>query len=166
MKCVAIVVCRLALAIWVGAAVLFVITSIAEQTSPQFDSTTRDQLATIRFPHYYRFAAGCLLTAAISGRIVVLKSAGRERRQFRLVFLLTLIATGIMAADHEWVYTPLQDEITPPGQPRTERFTELHARSTFVNEIHLALVAIAAIVACLPYASPNSDRSIADARSH
>ena len=166
MKSVSIVLCRLALAMWIGGAVLFVVTSIAEQTSPHFDATSRDLLATIRFPYYYTFGAACLSTAAVSGCAVVLSSSGRERRRFRLVFLLTLIAAGVAAADYQQVYKPLQAEITPPGLPRSARFAELHRRSTHVNEIHIGLALLAAIIATVPCYKPNSDRSIADACSH
>jgi hypothetical protein len=53
---------RLAISFWVGGAILFVITSVAEQRYPPFDSLIRDQLATIRFPLYYIFGWGCLGT--------------------------------------------------------------------------------------------------------
>jgi hypothetical protein len=57
---------RLAISFWVGGAILFVITSVAEQRNPQFDSLIRDQLATIRFPLYYIFGWGCLGTTLVA----------------------------------------------------------------------------------------------------
>ncbi len=49
-----------------GAAILFVITSVAEQTAPDFDSMIRDRLATIRFPYYYVYGFASLGIACLS----------------------------------------------------------------------------------------------------
>ena len=137
--------CVWALAGWVGAAVLFVITSIAEQVFPEFNSTTRDQLATIRFPFYYASGVICCTLALASG--VLCRSVSRRV----MVGLLIVVAAAIVfALDYWFVYRPLQALIIPPGQPRTEQFTQLHTWSRNVNTFHLLLILLAAVQVNLP----------------
>ena len=141
---------RLAISFWVGGAILFVITSVAEQRYPQFDSMIRDQLATIRFPLYYIFGWGCLGTTLIASLIAGMLNKGCLRKRLLACFCLTLISTAIAVVDYKWVYQPLQVLITPPGQARTQQFISLHNQSRRINEVHLTIALIAAIIICLP----------------
>ena len=141
---------RLALGFWVGGAVLFVITSVAEQTSPLFDSVARDRLATIRFPLYYLFCWICLGTALASSIVGSVCSSGCLRNRLRAAAVLAVISLGIAVADYLWVYRPLQALIIPPGEARTQEFVTLHNRSRHINELHLTIALVAAIVICLP----------------
>ena len=141
---------RLAISFWVGGAILFVITSVAEQRHPQFDSLIRDQLATIRFPLYYIFGWVCLGTTLIASVIAAMLNKGCLRKRLLACGCLTLISTAIAIADYKWVYQPLQVLITPPGQARTQQFVTLHDQSRVINEVHLTIALIAAIVICLP----------------
>ena len=72
---------RLFLVAWIGGAALFVITSIAEQRTPEFDSITKDRLATIRFPLYYLYGMICLTvaTAATAQASARRAACGSER---------------------------------------------------------------------------------------
>ena len=141
---------RLFLVAWIGGAALFVITSIAEQRRPEFDSAAKDRLATVRFPLYYQFGTYCLGTSTVAAAIATL-TAKRENRK-RLITSLTLciLSAGIAAYDYQEVYVPLQKAITPPGQVRGPEFITLHERSATVNEIHLSLALLAAILICIP----------------
>ena len=141
---------RLAISFWVGGAILFVITSVAEQRHPQFDSLIRDQLATIRFPLYYIFGWGCLGTTLVASLIAVMMNKGCLRKRMLACFCLTLVSTTIAVVDYKWVYQPLQTLITPPGQARTQQFITLHDQSRLINEVHLTIALIAAIIICLP----------------
>ncbi len=141
---------RLALGFWVGGAVLFVITSVAEQTSPLFDSVARDRLATIRFPFYYLFCWICLGTALLSSILGYVCSLGCLRRRLSATAVLVVISLGIAVADYFWVYRPLQALIIPPGEARTQQFLTLHDRSRHINELHLTIALVAAVVICLP----------------
>ena len=141
---------RLAISFWVGGAILFVITSVAEQRYSQFDSVIRDQLATIRFPLYYIFGWGCLGTTLIASLIAGMLNKGCLRKRLLACFCLTLISTVIAVVDYKWVYQPLQALITPPGQARTQQFMTLHEQSRLINEVHLTIALIAAIIICLP----------------
>ena len=141
---------RFALAAWVGGAILFVVTSVHEQTFDGFDSVTKDQLATIRFPDYYQFGFALVTTALVSGLI------GLSRKR-RIVFaVLTGLALAIMCVDYFTVYLPLQESITPPGQVRTEEFITLHNRSKHINQISLSLALLASLIACWPVARRDS----------
>lgn len=141
---------RLAISFWVGGAILFVITSVAEQRNPQFDSLIRDQLATIRFPLYYIFGWGCLGTTLVASLIAAMMNKGCLRKRLLACFCLTLLSTGIAVIDFKWVYQPLQVLITPPGQAKTQQFITLHEQSRLINEVHLTIALIAAIIICLP----------------
>jgi fucose 4-O-acetylase-like acetyltransferase len=141
---------RLAISFWVGGAILFVITSVAEQRHPQFDSLIRDQLATIRFPLYYIFGWVCLGTTLIASVIAAMLNKDCLRKRLLACCCLALISTAIAVVDYKWVYQPLQVLITPPGQARTQQFVTLHDQSRVINEVHLTIALIAAIVICLP----------------
>ena len=141
----ALVVMRLVLAGWVGAAVLFVITSIAEQIFPGFNSATRDQLATIRFPYYFATGTACCTVALASG--VLCRSVSRR---LTAALVLTALASVVFALDYWFVYLPLQELIILPGLPRTDQFTYLHNWSRNLNALHLLIVLAAAVHSALP----------------
>lgn len=141
---------RLFLVAWIGAAALFVITSIAEQRSPEIDSATKDRLATIRFPLYYQFGALCLGTSIVAIGIAAVTGRRENRKRLMAGLTLCLLSTGVAAYDYVEVYLPLQKTITPPGQVRGPEFITLHERSRLVNEIHISLALLAAIIICMP----------------
>lgn len=148
---------RFVLAMWVGAAVLYVITSVAEQMSPNFDLRIRDQLAAIRFPLYYRFGFGCHMACAIAG-MLAWRTAPPNRRSTFLPVLVLVIASGVMITlDHKMVYQPLEAIIQPAGQPRTAEFERLHTLSKRVNMVHVMVMAFAGIIAMLPLKPESSD---------
>lgn len=141
---------RLLLSAWVGAAVLFVVTSVAEQTASEFDSVTRDQLATIRFPLYYAFGLSIYLGSAVALTGGWLSAAGTAKR--RILWLAALIAASaaVFAYDYFQVYSPLQQLIIPPGAARGQDFVRLHRASEYANTIHVFLMLAAAGLACWP----------------
>jgi hypothetical protein len=136
-----------------------VITSVAEQVHPRFDSTIRDQLAAIRFPLYYLFCWCCLglhvLTSVINAWLC------RQQRQIRPIAAAGIAALALLIsiADHQLVYQPLLKLITPPGKARTLEFHRLHQASRIVNQIHVGLAAVSGILVCFPLAPPPAHRS-------
>jgi len=66
MKSVCLTIARFALAAWVGAALIFVVTAIQEVRYPGFDSETKSAVATIRFPTYYVFGFGLVIVGLVS----------------------------------------------------------------------------------------------------
>ena len=145
-----LMIARLFLVAWIGGAALFVITSIAEQRSPEIDSATKDRLATVRFPLYYKFGALCLGTSIVATGIAAVTGKRENRKRLIAGLTLCLVSAGIAAYDYAEVYSPLQKAITPPGQVRGPEFITLHKQSELVNEIHVTLALLAAIVICLP----------------
>ena len=149
MRSFCLMIARLSLAAWVGAAGLFVATSIREVRPRQagfefeFDSTTRDQLVTLRFPLYYGFGfalvgAGLVATGAACGHPAV------GRRRFWIAIALLVIAVVTMIADYVWVYQPLTAMIDPPGGTKPASFVTYHNASKWINETNVTLVLIAA----------------------
>lgn len=141
---------RMSLALWVGGAALFVITSVAEQTNPEFGSIIRDQLATIRFPLYYVFGGILLATAIFTGGVAVTTTSGCLRKRITAALAFTILSAGCAAGDYFWVYRPLQQLITPPGQARSQEFVTLHERSRHANELHITLALVAAVLSVIP----------------
>ena len=123
---------------------LYVITSVSEQVFPGFDSAIKDQLAAIRFPHYYMCGFGLLITSIATGAI------GLRGRQRIFVLIPLACAAGLMVYDYYSIYQPLLAAITPPGQTRTEQFTQLHNSSKHINQIGLSLALIAGFIAAWP----------------
>ena len=153
MKTLCLVAARLSLSGWIGAAALYVVTSVHEQTSPRIDSPTRDILAAIRFPDYYAF--GFVMT----GAALVFGVLALPRIRRVLFGLLLLAAIGCMVWDYFQVFQPLLQLITPPGQSRTEEFARLHNLSKLINEIDVSLCAVAAIILNWPVRWPKADKS-------
>lgn len=147
---VSLAVLRLLLAAWIGAAVLFVITSVAEQTSEHFDSIVRDQLAAIRFPHYYMFGFCIHALALVLALIVRANRNWQSRKVFTIAIGFIAASLLGMVLDYVLVYQPLLDLITPPGKARTPEFIRLHNLSRYANQAHLSLLFVAAMLACLP----------------
>jgi len=143
-------VARFSAGAWVGGAVLFVITSVAEQVHPRFDSAIRDQLAAIRFPLYYLYCWCCLGLHVSASLLCVLLTRSQRRHRCAAAAGLASAALLIAIADHQLVYKPLLKLITPPGKPRTQEFDRLHSASRLVNQLHVGLAAIAGILICLP----------------
>ena len=139
---------RVLLSGWVGGAVLFVITSVAEQSHPGFDSFIRDQLATIRFPLYYQFCWLTLGTSLLCTVTALLVQPRPRNSRLALSATLSCISLLIAAIDYQLIYRPLQSLISPPGQTRTPAFTTLHEQSKLANESHLVIALISALILC------------------
>jgi hypothetical protein len=144
---VAIGVARFALSAWVGAAALFVVTGIREVRSPELDSYVRDVLVGVRFPAYYLFGFCLVGLAAIATLTAGFLASSKRTRQMGLA-ILTILALVLMVADFVWIYEPLVEMITPPGQSRPAEFLAYHTASKWVNLASVSLCAIVAILLC------------------
>lgn len=143
-----LMIARFALSAWIGAAALFVVTSIAEQRSTAFGSDVKNVLATLRFPAYYSFGFVLVGLGLVSGAIGVDR---RNRRSGWLTLVACLTAALIlMVVDYIAIYSPLYAIVTDPSGVRDARFLELHRWSEQINTVDVALCLIAAFVACLP----------------
>jgi len=140
---------RFLLSAWVGGAALFVVTSVAEQRSPDFGSVIRDQLATIRFPLYYVFALGTLVPATVLLGMAMVSRRARSSWLLLTTFGLSTLSCIVAVVDYLFVYQPLQELIIPAGKARDLRFVELHEQSRWINEVHVGLALLAALMICL-----------------
>ena len=139
---------RLSLSAWIGAAALFVVTSISEQRSTEFDSGVKNVLAALRFPNYYLFGF-VLVGVGLIGSAIGL--SGRQHRRRCMVIVTTLVlALALMVTDYLFVYSPLHEIVTRPDGVRDARFMELHRWSETINTIDVALCLVAAIAVCWP----------------
>ncbi len=144
---------RFVLPCWVGAAVLFVFTSVAEQQSEHFRSSIKNLLALTRFPYYYGFGFLFMLTA-------IACSAGRwfsgDRSKTTLtVFGLLVVINVLMILDFQFVYQPLSEFMKDLLRPRDAEFTRYHQMSKYINSIEIILCTVAAVLVCRePRAQP------------
>lgn len=138
---------KFALAAWVGAAALFVVTGIREVRTSEFDSMTRDLLVGIRFPAYYVFGFS-LVGLAWLAITLGLFSARQNRRWLVGFSVAVLFVLGLMLADYVWIYLPLVEMITPPGQSRPAEFVGYHEASKWLNFASVSLTAVIALILC------------------
>ena len=153
LQATAITLLRLLLAAWIGAAVLYVITSVAEQTSDHFGSVVRDHLATIRFPLYYKFGFAIHSLALFTGVAGWRSSLASHRLRLMTILTLVSVSGAMIILDYLFVYLPLQEMITPAGKARTAEFVQLHKWSTYANMAHLTVMLIAATIISIPFRS-------------
>lgn len=133
---------RLCSAMWVGAALLFVATSVTEQMHPALDGDTKAMLALIRFPWYYG-------TGAVLLSIATIASFAAARRKAVIAAACALAcALLVMAADYLWIYRPLRDLLLPTSGGRGAEFGRLHAWSEWANSAGLLFSVIAAVILC------------------
>jgi hypothetical protein len=162
---------RLSAAAWVGAATLFVVTALREVTYPEFDSTTKDRLALLRFPAYYAFGFS-LVGLAFAGAIFGARSnstartprdvrPGDEREvtstpptsgtwRLRAAIGMLGLVLLLMLADFFVVYRPMAEMITPPGRAHPAEFRAYHRKSVWLNTADVGLCAFAALLLCWP----------------
>lgn len=140
---------RLFLSLWVGGAILFVATSIAEQKFPGFSQVTKNQLALIRFPWYYRFGFTLLGATLVAGHFARHHAALAGAARW-LVFGLTAASLAIMALDYYTVYLPLAEMVTPPDRAVSSEFMRYHQLSKYVNIAHVGLAFVACVLLCRP----------------
>ena len=139
---------RFALSAWIGAATLFVVTSIAEQRSPTLGSAEKNVLAALRFPAYYSFGF-VLVGLGLVGGAFGMDCRGRRKGWLTVVGCLTL-ALILMVVDYVAIYSPLYAIVTDPSGVRDARFVELHRWSEQINTVDVTLCLIAALTACRP----------------
>ncbi len=152
MQRLCLTIARFALSAWIGAAALFVVTSITEQRSTAFGSEVKNVLAALRFPAYYGFGFVLVGLGLVGGRMGIDRRHNR-RRWWVLVGCLVL-ALLLMSIDYFAIYSPLFAIVTDPSGVRDARFLQLHRWSEQINTVDVTLCAIAAIAACWPEKRP------------
>ncbi len=158
-RTMALLIARVVTAAWVGAAVLFVITSVREVSHPEIDTATRNLLPGIRFPAYY--ATGIILMGA--GLLSASLAAGHpqlSRWRRRTTVALLSLAFVCMCVDYVWIYSPLLAVLSAESMVKPSEFVGYHRASEMINGFELVLVLVAAGLLSLaperPVPSPES----------
>jgi hypothetical protein len=138
---------RLCSAMWIGAALLFVATSVTEQVHPSFDAETKNTLALVRFPWYYGMSFPLLLTAAVAA-LVAGWGRPKNTNAATVSALLLCFAQGVLWVDFSIVYRPLRDLLESSGPDRGAEFDRLHFWSESFNSAVFLLAAVAAVTLC------------------
>ena len=148
MQKLCLTIARFALSAWIGAAALFVVTSVREATFPAFDSLIKNQLAALRFPSYYLFGFVLVGLSFVCGTIGLRRATSRWR--WSLFVGTSGVALLLMVFDYIAIFQPLYASVTRPDGVRDHRFMELHRASTRINFADVSLCSVAAILACWP----------------
>lgn len=152
-----LVVARLSIAAWIGAASLFVVVGVIEVTRGGFDSTTKDMLVSLRFPAFYTFGA-TLVGFGWIGVWLSGSGTGLSRRRRAGALTLLAIAAILMAVDYSCIYCPLSQMVTPPGQSKPASFMAYHSASKWINLAGLLLCLTASILINWPVRNDNSGK--------
>jgi hypothetical protein len=163
MSRVCLTLARFALSAWVGAAMMLVIIGVREVTWPGFDSTTRDQLALLRFPPYYLLGFALVGTGWLM-TVICLISHALPARRTQLALAAVTASLLLMVWDYMAVYGPLEGMVTPPGRTKPAEFAELHERSELVNSIDVGLCLAAAVLLCWPGAEAGDTADVSASR--
>ena len=140
---------RLAAAGWVGAAVLFVVTSVLEQSAQDLNYQTKSFLALIRFPWYYAYGFSSMVTALVSVAIVWGHPAvGLWRLRFYLGILSVALAT--MVCEYVFVYRPLTVMTAKFASARAAEFHDYHVMTQWINTAVIGLCLVAAVLITWP----------------
>jgi len=141
---------RFAVCAWIGAAAMFVVTTVQEVTSPELDSTTKAFLGLLRFPTHYWFGIGLLAAsfafAALSGGRLM----GRGRK--RAILVLIAAAFLVLLADYLFVYGPIAEMLRATDAARPASFRTYHQVSEVLSAVEAGLALIAALLLCWPVA--------------
>ena len=149
----ALFVARFCSSAWLGAATLFVIVGIREVTRGGFDAATKDTLVALRFPAYY-LAGAFLVGAAWLGTCLAAGHAELTNGRRALAHVCLIACLVVMAADYVWIFQPLLDMVTPPGDDKPASFTAYHEASKYVNLLGLILCLAASVALNWPNAVP------------
>ena len=147
MRNICLTLSRFAISAWVGAACLFVVTTLKEVHSPQLDSVAKAELAVLRFPVYYMFAFGLVAVAVVTFAAAP-HSISKVRRILSVgIAALVLLLTTI---DYFWIYQPLAGMTAAVQEARPAEFVALHQASKWINTTQICISLVAALLLCWP----------------
>ncbi len=132
---------RFSITAWLGAAILFVVLTVMEILSGQFDSIVLDSLVLLRFPIYYAFTFTLLAISLAAGIACWFGSKGKICKLFTVLVAVSLL---ILTGDYFWVYRPLEAMLTPLGVPRSPDFPFYHKLTEALNSVAMLINLIAA----------------------
>jgi len=148
---------RFSITAWLGAAILFVVLTVMEILSGQFDSMVLDGLVLLRFPIYYAFTFTLLAISLTAGVACWLRSKGKIGKLFTVLVAASLL---LLIGDYLWVYLPLEAMLRPLGVARSQDFPFYHKLTEALNSVAMLLNLIAACAINWPGKLENDDASL------
>ncbi len=158
MRSICLFLARFSLPAWVGASVLFVILTVAEVRHPEFSSTTRNILAALRFPWFYRFGF-VLLGVATAATLVAAIIPGPNRGRVGILAAITTLTLGLMIVDYFLIYRPLEEMVQLNDQAKPANFVSYHNVSKYINYGGSVCATLAAVLACVPVSSAVEEKT-------
>jgi hypothetical protein len=158
MRSFCLMLARLALAAWVGAALFFVMVAIRPLRSHEIPDEIKPHLTQSLFPGYYRMGFGLLGGAWVTGAIGSTHPGIGKARRFALIGLITALVL-LIVVDWNWIYTPLANMMLREigeHEARAGAFHTYHLASRWINSVGMALALIAAGLAAWPVRGPQS----------
>lgn len=149
---------RFCISAWIGAATLFVVVGVNEVTQSGFDSATKDTLVAIRFPAFYVFGVA-LVSIGWIGTLLARNSQALSDRCQTVSLILLSIVLVLIAVDYIWIYQPLLEMVTPPGQVKAASFGTYHQASKWINLAGLSLCLITAVLLNWPQMKTATDNA-------
>lgn len=148
--------CRLSLAAWFGAAVLFLGIVFGLRNSTLFSDDVRFNHPRVLFPLYYSLELPLLAVATIAAWLGVRSvSIPAKHSSLLAVAVLSTFALILALIDFAVVYRPLSEMLE--SQVLNMRFTPLHHASRWINAAVLLLSGLGAGWAC--WIDPHSGTS-------
>lgn len=138
---------RLTTAAWVGAACLFIVTTLQDVHSPELSSVDKAEIVVRKFPIYYRFGFGLLIPAlllAVAGQPLF---SGKRRW---LIGGLVFFPLLLLGADYVWIYEPLETMTAAVDRARPAEFIDYHSASKWINTVQVTSAVVATVAVCWP----------------
>ena len=140
---------RFSLTAWIGAASMFVLLTVLEILSGQFNSIILDQLVLTRFPIFYSVTLVLLAMSWICGVVSWRLSISQNRtvrKKAKLFTILVSVSIIILVSDYFWVYKELEQMLIPLGSPRPQEFPFYHKLTESLNSAALLINLVASFV--------------------
>ena len=139
--------CRLCLAAWFGAGILFLCVVLGLRNSSLFSDEVRFNHPRVLFPPYYSLELSLLLVATVAAWLTVkTNTTATGRKSLVAVAVFSTVALTGALIDYVAVYRPLAAMLD--SQVLTQQFVALHHTSRWINTAVLLLSGLAAGWAC------------------
>ena len=149
--------CRVCLAAWFGAGVMFLGTVLGLRNSALFSDEVRFNHPRVLFPLYYSLELPLLTAAAVAAWLTVNSiTTAAGRRSLVAVAVFSTVALAGALIDYVAIYRPLANMLE--SQVLAQEFVTLHHASRWINTAVLLLSGLAAGWACWiePHSSPKN----------
>lgn len=153
MQRILLLVLRISVTLWLGAALFFSAVAIQPIRHPKIEAATRPQLALILFPGYYQWGFFLLVVGCLSAICCWNgATAGPTRRRLGISLVLVVLALACLVADRLMIYAPLEKMMQASLETEVQpaEFRPYHLASMTINGVMAALTLAGALLACWP----------------